>query len=585
MTFEKTVIRKSFAPDLLAALMIAFYIFIPTKITSQLPMGKFVPLIGILVAMVLVMQFAIAPFIDHLIYHGLSERLEIFKSDEGDVQSRTKLFEDLMQMPVICALQTFLYYAVGSVVLFFLLKNLVHIQIQICILALIEALIGSVFSGLYGYSYCRAICTEYACLVVEKGIKTSYALKKKYFGVRMLRQFSLYIIIPFVFAILIQNLVMLSGLFDFSTSGFKVIFTKDVQIEHMALTCILNTIAEIVLSFVFFRNTFKNNEKLTLILEKMNQMDSNDIAHISTDLGDEIAYNHFLADNMLTLFQHTLKQFETAANQINEAAQSLYSISAETSTTSLEQSAGTKEIVETMKSTTLLAKQIEEKIIEVSELALSSSTEVNEGSQILKMYTEKMSEIERSNYLTIEGIKELNSRLNAVWEIVNIISSITDQTKLIAFNAELEATKISDTHSSFKNISIDVRRLANSTMDSTREIKERINEIQSASNTLIKAAQKCTEQIHLGLRMSEKLNNNFTNISYSSETNSSSAENIKNLIIEQSASFQQIETTLEQINYSIQDFTHSTQTLINTAKDLSVNSEELAKVTTNGESK
>ena len=94
---------------------------------------------------------------------------------------------------------------------------------------------------------------------------------------------------------------------------------------------------------------------------------------------------------------------------------------------------------------------------------------------------------------------------------------------------------------------------------------------------------KCTEQIHLGLRLSDKLNNNFSNISYPSQTNSSSADDIKELIMEQSTSFNQIEKTLEQINSSIQEFTYSTQILINTAQTLKTNSESLEKVNATGD--
>ena len=79
-----------------------------------------------------------------------------------------------------------------------------------------------------------------------------------------------------------------------------------------------------------------------------------------------------------------------------------------------DESAGTKEIVETMKGTTSLSGQIEESIVEVSQLAAYASDEVKQGNDILKMYTEKMSEVERSNLETIEGIKNLNGKINTI---------------------------------------------------------------------------------------------------------------------------------------------------------------------------
>ncbi len=582
-TFEQKVIEKSLVPDLVAALVIFTYIFIPAKVTSQLPLSRFVLFIAICFVMVMLMQFVIAPFVDHLIYRGLSSKIIYFEKNETDDQQRTKLFEDLMQIPVICALQTFLYFVAGSIVAFFLLRNLIGISTQVSVLSLVEALCGSVLASLYAYSYCRGISTEYACDIVQEGISPNYALKKKVFGLSLSRQLFFFVILPFLLTVLIQNLVLLTGYYNFNGFQFRRTTSSEIQIELMALTCILNTVAEIILSFVFFTKTFKSNQKLTDILEILNDNETTEASYIPTDLNDEIAYNHYLANNMLMLFNHTLNEFENIGKSINESAQSLYAISAETSTTSLQQSAGTKEIVETMKGTTSLSGQIEESIVEVSQLAAYASDEVKQGNDILKMYTEKMSEVERSNLETIEGIKNLNGKINTVWEIVNLITSFTDQTKIIAFNAELEATKLSDSTSSFKNISNEVRRLANRTMESARQIKAKISEIQLASDLLIKASMKCTEQIHLGLRLSDKLNNNFSNISYSSQTNSSSADDIKELIMEQSTSFNQIEKTLEQINSSIQEFTYSTQILINTAQTLKTNSESLEKVNATGD--
>ena len=73
-TFEQKVIEKSLVPDLVAALVIFTYIFIPAKVTSQLPLSRFVLFIAICFVMVMFMQFVIAPFVDHLIYRGLSSK-------------------------------------------------------------------------------------------------------------------------------------------------------------------------------------------------------------------------------------------------------------------------------------------------------------------------------------------------------------------------------------------------------------------------------------------------------------------------------------------------------------------------------
>ena len=61
-----------------------------------------------------------------------------------------------------------------------------------------------------------------------------------------------------------------------------------------------------------------------------------------------------------------------------------------------------------------------------------------------------MQDIQESSIDTIGGIKNLEEQIDGIWEIVAIINSIAAQTKIIAFNAELEASSAGEEGKSFE---------------------------------------------------------------------------------------------------------------------------------------
>lgn len=220
---------------------------------------------------------------------------------------------------------------------------------------------------------------------------------------------------------------------------------------------------------------------------------------------------------------------------------------------------------------TNLSHNIENRIAEVTEIARKTSEKVNSGYELLDRSLASITTISGANEATLGGIKNLNEKVTSIWKIANIIDGISDQTKMIAFNAELEAVSNGNENKGFANVSTEIRRLANSTMDSTKEIKERINSIQESSLALIKTSEESTDLVKHETELAVALEDKFVNIANSAKSNSVSANEIKYLIEQQTKSFDQIANTLQQISESTQNISLSTRTLIETSRNLQEN--------------
>jgi methyl-accepting chemotaxis protein len=203
---------------------------------------------------------------------------------------------------------------------------------------------------------------------------------------------------------------------------------------------------------------------------------------------------------------------------------------------------------------------------------------VEQGSDIIKNNLEKMNEIKQKNADTIAGIKSLNEKINNIWEIVNIINDIADQTKIIAFNAELEASSAGEAGKNFEIVASEIRRLVDNTMSSTREIKSNISEIQKASDDLIVASERATEKIKQGGELSINAGKVFDEILSSAEKSTNSIEQIVLSIEQQTSAFSQILIAMKQISEGIDSFTVSTKSTSGASESLKQTSESLSQI-------
>ena len=228
---------------------------------------------------------------------------------------------------------------------------------------------------------------------------------------------------------------------------------------------------------------------------------------------------------------------------------------------SQNQTAAVKEIVATMHDSTELANDIGEKIKEVTSLAEQSRDAVISGNQALQKNVEELLNIKNTNMLTIDGIKELNAKINGIWDIISIINNVADKTKIIAFNAELEASNSGEAGKNFHVVATEIRRLSDNIIDSIKEIRDIITEIQKASDTLIQDSEKGTAQIDSGCESAHDLENKFESIMQSSITTADSSNKILSNVEQLTGASEQIFITLQEIAKGIESFSQNTASI------------------------
>jgi methyl-accepting chemotaxis protein len=260
-----------------------------------------------------------------------------------------------------------------------------------------------------------------------------------------------------------------------------------------------------------------------------------------------------------------------ASNRLIDETEELTSSSKENAETAQNQSAAVKEIVATMEDNTELSENISKKIKDVTSLANKTSEDVADGVQHLEKNVAQLGKIAEANQNTIAGIKALGDKIANIWDIVTLINTVADQAKIIAFNAELEASSAGEAGHNFHIVATEIRRLADGIIDGTKEIKESITEIQKSSDSLILMSENGTERIKEGVENAKSLENRFSSIKNASEVTAGSADEITTIISQQAIASEQILISLKQISGGVDKFKVATE-------DISVASEKLSLI-------
>jgi methyl-accepting chemotaxis protein len=134
---------------------------------------------------------------------------------------------------------------------------------------------------------------------------------------------------------------------------------------------------------------------------------------------------------------------------------------------------------------------------------LLSVTTAERGSEAIRQTLQQMASIESAVDTSAVTIQETNARAQQIGEIVGTIEDIAAQTNLLALNAAIEAARAGDQGKGFAVVASEVRKLAEKSAASTKEIGAIIKTVQASAQRAAEAMDVAMQKVHDGSSLAQ----------------------------------------------------------------------------------
>ncbi len=210
-----------------------------------------------------------------------------------------------------------------------------------------------------------------------------------------------------------------------------------------------------------------SNDTRNLSVLKRNQ--KNTVSRLNTRI-DETS---FATDNLIKITYDLAEQVEIQMNSINKVISEIGNYSA-------------------------LAEEVFANTEHSGEIAVGTLNTAYSGTEAVNDSVNAMKEIENAVIYAKSVVHNLNKKSERINEILNVINNISSNTNLLALNASIEAARAGDAGRGFAVVANEVKKLADNSSQSTKEIGGIIKEINTEIDNTVKAMDDSMEKIQKG---------------------------------------------------------------------------------------
>ncbi|MGP1561238.1 MAG: methyl-accepting chemotaxis protein [Helicobacteraceae bacterium] len=159
----------------------------------------------------------------------------------------------------------------------------------------------------------------------------------------------------------------------------------------------------------------------------------------------------------------------------------------------------------------------------------------------------KMQELSKNVSLSAEQIELLSEHTERIAASAELITEITDQTNLLALNAAIEAARAGDAGRGFAVVADEIRKLAEKTEESTKQISEITQLIKEQTNKTAQTIRQSVPEANSGYELANELAQTLDNIYAKANDSLSKAMEVADVSALEVSEMQALDENVEKI--------------------------------------